>query len=73
MKRSVFLWITGLAAAAWGATVYARPEPYQHALGNEIPATRMYAVPGLTGPAGRCVAARKATRWSGYTRDDAMS
>ena len=73
MRRSAFLWITGLAAAAWGAIVYVRPMPREDVARNENPAPRVCAEPGLAGRAGRCVAARKTTRWSGYTSDDVIS
>jgi hypothetical protein len=70
MRRSAFLWITSIAAAAWGSLVYARPS-----VRPEIALAMRSAQPTLawTNTPGRCAAARKTSRWSGYTSDDVLS
>ncbi len=71
MKRSAFLWITGLGAALFGAVDTRQPDEIHagevRASSRADRASFARRAPGDPGQAGRCQASRRTTRWSGYT------
>jgi hypothetical protein len=64
MKRSAFLWITGLGAAMLGVAKFNS---------GKLAAPRSEgSMTGIARP-GRCQASRRPSRWSGYTLDDLVA
>jgi hypothetical protein len=71
MKRSAFLWITGVGAALLGAVEFNLRRPADTRSERYMAGAERYMAD--TGRPGRCHAARSASRWSGYTRDDLLA
>lgn len=63
MKRSAFLWITGLGATMLGVR-------FDLARTSELRTERFIA---SSGRPGRCQSARAASRWYGYTFDELVA
>lgn len=67
MKRSSFLWITGIGVALLGVALKLRRQPD---LRSERHAAGLERYSASLGRPGRCQATRRTSRWAGYTIDE---